>query len=431
MGTRLGVIVTTLLASLALAPAAFAQATRTWVSGVGDDANPCSRTAPCATWAGALPKTAAGGEIDALDPGDFGPVTITKAITLSGVGVNAGILASGADAIDVAAGASDQVLLRDINLNGGNENTTPGLNGIKFTSGASLRIEGGEISGFADDGILDQSSPPGSKLIVDGASINDNDGDGLMIAPVGSGSAVLVDDHIDDNACAVVAAAFGPLATTSFTTNCDSSSSGTAATTDSVVLADSTVADNTATGVLANGSSAQEQLTNDLVTGNDTGLETLNSGKIVENGVDNAVLGNVANGSPTSTVDPFVGPTGSTGPTGKQGSQGEVELITCQKETKTKTVKVHGKKKKKKVTEEHCTGKLVKGKVKVTVSGDATMRATLSRGGIVYATGTALVQPGRRTTSLLSPSLRLTKGRYTLTLWNGSRVFSRRSIRVG
>src|SRR5438477_3797204 len=48
---------------------AFAQATRTWVSGVGDDVNPCSRTAPCKTFAGAISKTAGGGEIDVLDPG--------------------------------------------------------------------------------------------------------------------------------------------------------------------------------------------------------------------------------------------------------------------------------------------------------------------------------------------------------------------------
>lgn len=61
-----------------------AQASRTWVSGVGDDANPCSRTAPCKTFAGAISKTIAGGEIDALDPSGFGAVTITKAITIDG-----------------------------------------------------------------------------------------------------------------------------------------------------------------------------------------------------------------------------------------------------------------------------------------------------------------------------------------------------------
>src|SRR4029453_5699115 len=70
-----------LLVALAVPSAASGEAARTWVSGVGDDANPCSRTAPCKTWAGAISKTAACGEIDALDPGGFGAVTITKRIT--------------------------------------------------------------------------------------------------------------------------------------------------------------------------------------------------------------------------------------------------------------------------------------------------------------------------------------------------------------
>src|SRR6187399_33164 len=80
--------------TLTVASMAQAQATRTWVSGVGDDVNPCSRTAPCKTFAGAISKTAAGGEIDALDPGGFGAVTITKNITLDGTGTFASILAS-------------------------------------------------------------------------------------------------------------------------------------------------------------------------------------------------------------------------------------------------------------------------------------------------------------------------------------------------
>src|SRR5882724_11080869 len=71
-----------------------AQATRTWVSGVGDDANPCSRTAPCKTFAGAISKTAGGGEINVLDPGGFGGVTITKSITISST-FEAGVLVSG------------------------------------------------------------------------------------------------------------------------------------------------------------------------------------------------------------------------------------------------------------------------------------------------------------------------------------------------
>src|SRR5213083_3662422 len=84
-----------------------AQATRTWVSGVGDDANPCSRTAPCKTFAGAISKTAASGEINCLDPGGFGAVTITKAITIACEGVTAGVLAAGTNGIIVNAGAND------------------------------------------------------------------------------------------------------------------------------------------------------------------------------------------------------------------------------------------------------------------------------------------------------------------------------------
>src|SRR3977135_1197347 len=86
--------------AVALATPAQAQATRTWVSGVGDDVNPCSRTAPCKTFAGAISKTATGGEINCIDPGGFGAVTITKAITIS-CQVEAGVLVSGTNAIIV------------------------------------------------------------------------------------------------------------------------------------------------------------------------------------------------------------------------------------------------------------------------------------------------------------------------------------------
>ena len=94
-----------------------AQASRTWVSGVGDDANPCSRTAPCKTFAGAISKTAAGGEIDALDPAGYGAVTITKAITIDGGGGQvASVLVSGTNGIVVQAGVSDTVILRNLSF---------------------------------------------------------------------------------------------------------------------------------------------------------------------------------------------------------------------------------------------------------------------------------------------------------------------------
>jgi hypothetical protein len=119
--------------------------TRTWVSGVGNDANPCSRTAPCKTFAGAISKTAAGGEIDALDPGGYGAVTITKAITIDGGGGQvASVLAAGTNGINVAAGPTDIVTLRNIQLNGAGT----GLIGISYTSGLGLIVEHCNISGF-------------------------------------------------------------------------------------------------------------------------------------------------------------------------------------------------------------------------------------------------------------------------------------------
>src|ERR1700743_2369446 len=118
-----------LLIGLAVAPAN-AQATRTWVSGVGDDANPCSRTAPCKTFAGAISKTAAAGEIDCLDPGGFGTLTITKSITIDcgGGGIVGSVLASGVAGINVNT-AGINVVLRNIIING--TGTTLGTRGIK------------------------------------------------------------------------------------------------------------------------------------------------------------------------------------------------------------------------------------------------------------------------------------------------------------
>jgi hypothetical protein len=127
---------------------AHAQATRTWVSGVGDDANPCSRTAPCKTWAGAISKTADGGEISALDPGGFGAVTITKGITLNGDGTLASVLAGGTNGIIVSAPATRDVIIRNLSINGIGNTALPGLNGIRFLSGGSLTLQNVNIYGF-------------------------------------------------------------------------------------------------------------------------------------------------------------------------------------------------------------------------------------------------------------------------------------------
>ncbi|HTL97187.1 MAG TPA: right-handed parallel beta-helix repeat-containing protein [Holophagaceae bacterium] len=151
---------------LATAPLA-AQASRTWVSGVGDDANPGSRTAPCKTFAGAISKTAAGGEIDCLDPGGFGAVTITKAITLDGGGGQvASILVAGTNAINVSAGANDVVILRNIRFQGIGLSASPGLNGVRFNSGKALIIENCTFDGFSDAAIDVAVTTAGSTVSV-------------------------------------------------------------------------------------------------------------------------------------------------------------------------------------------------------------------------------------------------------------------------
>jgi|SRR5437868_13258433 hypothetical protein len=162
--------------------AAHAQATRTWVSGVGDDANPCSRTAPCKTFAGAISKTAPGGEIDALDPAGYGAVTITKAITIDGGGGQvASVLVSGTNGIIVDAGSSDVVILRNLRINGLSE---AGLNGVEYLAGGALHIENCDIFGFGQNGILASTNQAGATLFVNDTFLQHN-GNGVQIAPAG------------------------------------------------------------------------------------------------------------------------------------------------------------------------------------------------------------------------------------------------------
>ena len=161
---------TFLVFTFAFTAFAQAQATRTWVSGVGDDVNPCSRTAPCKTFAGAISKTAAGGEIDALDPGGYGTVTITKSITIDGTGTNASILASGTNGVIVndsatAAPNTIVVVLRNLSINGAG--TTLGIDGIRYLSGARLNVEKCQISNFSGDGIEANKTNVGRLSITD------------------------------------------------------------------------------------------------------------------------------------------------------------------------------------------------------------------------------------------------------------------------
>lgn len=158
--------------ALLLAGQVHAQASRTWVSGVGDDANPCSRTAPCKTFAGAISKTATGGEINTLDAGGFGAVTITKAITIASEGVGeAGVLVSGTNGIIVNAPTGSMVYLRGLQLEG----LGTGLSGI-LVLGGDVHVENCVIRNFRGSpgvGINVQSSVR-SRVFVSKSSIMGN-----------------------------------------------------------------------------------------------------------------------------------------------------------------------------------------------------------------------------------------------------------------
>src|ERR1700743_209867 len=139
-----------LLAPLLASAPAHAQATRTWVSGVGDDVNPCSRTAPCKTFPGAIAKTAAGGEIDTLDPGSFAAVTIVKAITIASEGSGeAGILTSGSNGVTVNCTPDPNcvVILRGLEIDGGPTGSNS-LAGVKFVAGKALFVQNCQIRNF-------------------------------------------------------------------------------------------------------------------------------------------------------------------------------------------------------------------------------------------------------------------------------------------
>lgn len=277
---------------------AFAQATRTWVSGVGDDANPCSRTAPCKTFAGAISKTFPGGTIDALDPGGFGAVTITKAITIEAVGTVASVLVAGTNGIVIAAGASDVVTLRGLTVEGTNGS---GLNGIRFTGGAKLIVEHCVVQGFSQNGI-DFEPSAASTLLVTDTTVNNTTG--AVTAAVfvqGSGatpSASLDRTRLVQNAGfglqvknGIVEIRHSTVSQNAFGINSFSSASTARITVDDVI-----VADNSSSGVTTSGSQATIALSRSTVTNNSTGI----GGKVSSFG-DNRIFNNVTDGTPFGT----------------------------------------------------------------------------------------------------------------------------------
>jgi hypothetical protein len=180
--------------SLLVPMQAFAQATRTWVSGVGDDANPCSRTAPCKTFAGAISKTAAGGEINVLDPGGFGAVTITKSISIIANGVEGGVLVSGTNGIVVNVLATDKVLLEGLDIEG----LGTGLNGIDIVGGGKITIRKCSIRNFTQNGI-NIAGTSGARAVIEDTLLLNNAGGLNVQTTSGANGAVLRNSLVDSN----------------------------------------------------------------------------------------------------------------------------------------------------------------------------------------------------------------------------------------
>jgi hypothetical protein len=284
------------------APAVYAQATRTWVSGVGDDVNPCSRTAPCKTFAGAISQTAAGGEINVLDPGGYGAVTITKAITINGEGTMGSVLVSGTNGIVVQAGPTDTVILRNIEVNGLNG---LGVNGVLFLSGAELHLEKVFIYGMGHAGVMFQ--PAGaSRLFIDNSSIRDNTQHGVYSQPQSAGTALatITGSFIEGNGKGVRVddGTTMLIDRTSISGNMLTGIlSFSSSRTSTVTIDNSSASNNGAAGVRAF-SNTTIYVANSNVTSNDMGLDTSSGGSIVSWGSNRVANNGSGNGIPSVTT---------------------------------------------------------------------------------------------------------------------------------
>ena len=270
--------------------------TRTWVSGVGDDANPCSRTAPCKTFAGAISKTAAGGEIDVLDPGGFGALTINKSLTIDGTSALGGVLVSGTNGLVINAGSGDRVILRNLDIDG----LGTGLDGVLALMAGDVRIENCKIYGFANRGIEDDRS---SGALSVANTVVSNNGETGILTLSGGGSTLAVNlDHVqmhgNGNAgFAITGGTQALVSRSSATSNAHGFYADTGAT---LSLDDSVSFGNSGRGI-ASGSGAAIRMYSSTVTYNGTGLSTF-GGSIVSYGL-NRIFGNAAgNGPPNGTL---------------------------------------------------------------------------------------------------------------------------------
>jgi hypothetical protein len=271
-----------------------AQATRTWVSGVGDDVNPCSRTAPCKTFAGAISKTATNGEINCLDPAGYGAITITKSITIDCEDTQGSILASLVNGV-ILNGTNMDVRLRGLSINGAGN----GINCIRVLSGTNkLTLDEIVCSGFSQHGVSIENSSGAFNLVVLNSSFRNNTGNGINTFVTGSGTAnIAVDSSLfafNNIGVNLGASAKGSVVDSTLTNNGGQGLRADGAT--SSLTASSNQVSHNGTGVLsANGAVAR--IGSNQVTFNTTGLN--GAGATLCSFGGNFVDGNTANGSVT------------------------------------------------------------------------------------------------------------------------------------
>ena len=287
-----------------IATPAFAQATRTWVSGTGSDANPCSRTAPCQTFSGALSKTATAGEINALDPGGFGTINITKSITIDGRGPMASILAANTNGI-IINGAGIVVNLRNLTINGAS--TTTG-NGIRILNAARVNIDNVVIENFQGTltngrGITIETASD-VRVSVTNSELSNNFNIGIHSNPTGGTVTLLVDNtRIDTGDFSSIQLRQLTNATITNSTLANSRIGAgltSELTSNNAYIANSTITNN-AFGIFnGSGGSPITRLYATAITNNGTGLN-IPSGQVISHG-NNGIRGNGGNEVPSSTI---------------------------------------------------------------------------------------------------------------------------------
>jgi hypothetical protein len=270
------VIATAFVGFLSTSPA-LAQATGTWVSGVGDDVNPCSRTAPCKTFAGAISKTAVNGEIRCLDPAGYGAVTITKSITIECHEILASVLAASTTGVIInitsATDTLKTVRLRNLILNGTGSGARAGIRGINILAARQVYLDDLRIDSFLNEGVRDAravTGGAGSGLYIRNSIIRDNAGTGVTVAATGGVvNAVIENTFLNQNSNGVaVGASQQVVVTRSVLSN---NTNGASADPSGVLsINDSSINGNTV-GVLAS-AGATIRLSNNDIAFNGTGV---------------------------------------------------------------------------------------------------------------------------------------------------------------